>query len=97
MAEEDITVHEGRRTGIVVSVRLKPDEADLLQSLSERDGRTMSETMRVALNYLASAPIIRGSAISLGEGLNRFTRGDQEPEGLETALVGASTGNLRGV
>jgi Ribbon-helix-helix protein, copG family len=46
----DIERHAGQRAGIVVSVRLKPDEAELLRALSERDGRSLSETLRVALH-----------------------------------------------
>ena len=41
----DIQRHEGNRAGIVISVRLKPDEAELLRGLSERDGRTLSGTL----------------------------------------------------
>jgi hypothetical protein len=52
----DIQRHEGNRAGIVVSVRLKPDEAELLRALSERDNRTLSETLRVALHSLAQQP-----------------------------------------
>lgn len=53
----DIQRHEGARAGIVVSVRLKPDEAELLRALSERDGRTLSETLRVALHTFAQQPV----------------------------------------
>lgn len=53
MAEENkIERHKGREAGIVVSVRLRSDEAALLEQLSERDGRTMSETLRIALRAL---------------------------------------------
>jgi hypothetical protein len=55
-AYTDIQHHEGNRAGIVVSVRLKPDEAELLRGLSERDHRTLSETLRVALHALAQHP-----------------------------------------
>jgi hypothetical protein len=52
----DIERHAGDRAGIVISVRLKPDEAELLRGLSERDGRTLSETLRVALHSFAHQP-----------------------------------------
>ncbi len=84
--DEDVAVHEGRRVGVVVSVRLKPEEADLLELLSERDGRTMSETLRVALHYLATAPKLRGGIAMHGE-LGPFTRGGESRDVYE--LVGA--------
>ena len=33
----DIQRHEGQRAAIVVSLRLKPDEAELLRALSDLD------------------------------------------------------------
>ena len=72
LREEDygvVQVNRGRRPGGVVSVRLKPDELDLLTALSETHGRTLSETLRVGLHCLArsggeprfqSAPSTRG-------------------------------------
>lgn len=53
----DVQRHEGARAGLAVSVRLKPEEAELLRALSERDGRTLSETLRVALNVFAHQPV----------------------------------------
>lgn len=73
MTDSDIQVHEGRRAGIVVSVRLRADEADLLEALSERDKRTMSETLRVALHSLASNPSYPAIAARGNE--SGFTRG----------------------
>ena len=55
-SEEKVQVHEGRRAGVVVSVRLKADEAELLEALAERDGRTLSETLRIGLHCLANRP-----------------------------------------
>ena len=52
----DIQHHESSRAGIVISVRLKPEEAELLRALAERDGRTLSETLRVALHAFARQP-----------------------------------------
>jgi hypothetical protein len=56
MAREltDIQRHKAKRAGIVVSLRLKVDEAQLLHALADRDGRTMSDTLRVALHCYAS-------------------------------------------
>lgn len=68
----DIERHAGDRAGVVISVRLKPDEAGLLRGLSERDGRTMSETLRVALHAFAHQP----SPDALGQlGQYPMTRG----------------------
>lgn len=78
MAEnEDIQVHEGRRAGVVVSVRLKPAEADLLEALAQRDGRTLSETLRVALHLMASSPGA-GRELALHGELSPTTRGGSE-------------------
>lgn len=85
MEPKGVEVHEGRRAGIVVSVRLKPDEADLLEALAERDGRTMSETLRIALHNLARMPRTP-SRIGLHGELTPATRGGQSAE-----LVGSST------
>lgn len=73
---ENIQVHEGRRTGVVVSVRLKPHEADLLEALAERDGRTLSETLRLALHCLATSPGAGRDVALQGEELSVVTRGD---------------------
>ncbi len=68
----DIQHHSGSRAGLAVSVRLKPEEAVLLRALSERDGRTLSETLRVALNMYAHQPRRETSAPSEEQS---FTRG----------------------
>ena len=75
MTDNDIQVHEGRRAGVVVSVRLKAGEADLLEALAERDGRTLSETLRVALHTLASSPEV-GRGLALQGELAPVTRGE---------------------
>ena len=80
--ESKVQVHEGRRAGVVVSVRLKPDEAELLEALSERDGRTMSETLRVALHCLARAPR-PGQSIDFSGRMASPTRGQWERGELE--------------
>lgn len=76
----DIERHEGSRAGIVISVRLKPDEAQLLKALAERDGRTMSDTLRTALHAFARQP--RREAVEPVEG--SLTRGNvfvHQPDG----------------
>jgi hypothetical protein len=52
----NIEVHEGRRVGGVVSVRLKPEELEVLEALAESSGRSLSETLRVALHRYARTP-----------------------------------------
>jgi hypothetical protein len=81
--QHDIQVHEGRRTGVVVSVRLKPHEADLLEALAERAGRTLSETLRVGLHCLATSPGAGRDVAFQGEDLSPVTRGEWH-EQLET-------------
>jgi hypothetical protein len=68
----DIQHHQANRAGIVVSVRLKPDEAELLRALAERDRRTLSDTLRVALHAFAHQP--PREAIDIGGG-GSLTRG----------------------
>jgi hypothetical protein len=50
---DEIQVNEGRKVGVTVSLRLKPDEAEVLASLSQRYEMTLSETLRLALSSLA--------------------------------------------
>jgi len=42
---EVVGVSQGNKPGGIVSVRLKPEEMELLVALSEVSGRTLSETM----------------------------------------------------
>jgi hypothetical protein len=72
MKKPDVKVHEGHQAGVVVSVRLKPDEANLLEALAERDGRSLSETLRIALHEFSRMP-------RHGE-MSPFTRGGSSPE-----------------
>ncbi len=67
----NIQHHEPNRAGIVVSVRLKADEAQLLHGLADRDGRSLSETLRVALHAFSRQPPRRTS----GRDSDSFTRG----------------------
>lgn len=53
MADEEIQVHEGRRAGIVVSVRLGPSDAELLGLLRRKYGGNLSAVMRQGLHALA--------------------------------------------
>lgn len=73
--DEGIQVHEGRRAGVVISVRLKPEEADLLEGLAERDGRSLSETLRVALHAFSRQPLAQ---VRLDRGIAAYTRGGQD-------------------
>ncbi len=53
--ESDYTVvgaDPGHRPGGVVSVRLTPDEMELLTALSENSGGSLSETLRLGLHCL---------------------------------------------
>jgi hypothetical protein len=52
---DDVHVHEGRKAGMTVSVRLKPDEAADLVTLSRRYDATLSDTLRLALRSLLTA------------------------------------------
>lgn len=84
MEASKVEVHEGRRVGAVVSVRLKPDEAELLEALAERDGRTMSETLRVGLHCLATRPVHERGIALHGE-LAPRTRGEWDERRLQPA------------
>jgi hypothetical protein len=53
---EVVEVSQGNKPGGIVSVRLKPDEMELLMALSEASGRTLSETMRLGLRCLGEKP-----------------------------------------
>jgi len=81
--KQNIEVHEGRRGGVVVSVRLKAHEADLLEALAERDGRTLSETLRVARHCLATSPAAGKQMARQGEELSPVTRGEWDERRFE--------------
>ena len=49
---EGVEVNHGNPAGAVVSVRLTPDEMDLLTSLAEASGQTLSKTLRRGLHCL---------------------------------------------
>lgn len=53
---EIVGVRKGVKPGGIVSVRLKPEELELLVALSEVSGRTLSETMRLGLRCLGEKP-----------------------------------------
>jgi hypothetical protein len=76
---DDIQVHEGRRVGAVVSLRLKPDEAELLSALAARDGRTLSETLRLALHSFARTPR-READLVVGGPTISYTRGGESAD-----------------
>jgi broad-specificity NMP kinase len=52
--EEAVEVHEGHSVDVVVSVRLSPEESQLLSELAARDGSDPIETMRAALRHYAA-------------------------------------------
>ena len=53
-----VGVSQGRRAGGIVSVRLKPEEMDLLTTLSDVGGRTLSVTLRLGLRCLGDRPTL---------------------------------------
>lgn len=52
--ETDLVVHEGHPLDVVVSVRLTPDEFQLLIGHAEREGKDAVAMMRTALNEYVS-------------------------------------------
>ena len=61
---EVVGVSRGHTPGSVVSVRLKPDEMELLTALSEVADRTLSETLRLGLRCLGQQPALAGGGRS---------------------------------
>jgi len=57
-----VGVSQGKRAGGIVSVRLKPEEMDLLSALSEVGGRTLSDTLRLGLRCLGDRPTLATGA-----------------------------------
>jgi hypothetical protein len=53
---EVVSVSKGNKPGGIVSVRLKPEEMELLVALSEVTGRTLSDTLRLGLRCLGEKP-----------------------------------------
>jgi len=79
---EVVGVSQGNKPGGIVSVRLKPDEMELLVALSEVSGRTLSETMRLGLRCLGEKP-----ALATGSNVSRLrldTRGTEAVTELST-------------
>jgi hypothetical protein len=74
-ADDDVTVHEGRKVGLTVSLRLKPDEAEMLAALSQRYEMTLSDTMRLALTALAQAADYTKLTVQ-SSGIGDFTRAE---------------------
>ena len=62
---EVVEVNAGVRVGGLASVRLKPEEMDLLTALSEARRLTLSETLRLGLRCLSDQP--ETGAIAAGE------------------------------
>ena len=79
---EVVGVSQGNKPSGIVSVRLKPEEMELLVALSEVSGRTLSETMRLGLRCLGEKPALAtGSKVSR---LRLDTRGTQAVTELST-------------
>ena len=55
---EVVGMSRGKRAGGIVSVRLKPEEMELLSALSEVGGRTLSDTLRLGLRCLGDQPTL---------------------------------------
>ncbi len=55
---EVVGVSQGQKPGGIVSVRLKPDEMELLVALSDVGARTLSETLRLGLRCLGQQPAL---------------------------------------
>lgn len=72
---EVVATSRGQKPAGVVSVRLKPDEMELLVALSEASGRTLSETLRLGLRCLSRQPAAAGPQDPLS--LRLETRGTQ--------------------
>jgi hypothetical protein len=70
---EVVGVGRGHSAGGIVSVRLKPDEMELLTALSEVTGRSLSETLRAGLRCLGRQP--SPAVGSGGSALRLETRG----------------------
>jgi hypothetical protein len=74
LSPEEIQVHEGRAVGMTVSVRLRPEEAEMLVMLSRRHNSTLSDTLRLALHSLARSTDFTTLRVQ-SSGLGRFTVG----------------------
>ena len=70
---------KGAKPGGIVSVRLKPDEMDLLMALSEAGGRSLSETLRLGLRCLGQQP-----ARATGSGVLRLRLDTHASEAVST-------------
>jgi hypothetical protein len=87
---DDVHVHEGRKAGMTVSVRLKPDEAEELVALSRRYDTTLSETLRLAVRSLMSATDY-ATLKNQRTGVGSFARVRTEAEVDELITVGGGT------
>ena len=59
---EVVGASQGKRAGGIVSVRLKPEEMELLSALSEVGSRTLSDTLRLGLRCLGDRPTLATGA-----------------------------------
>lgn len=86
---EDITEQfeapKRSRSGIVVSVRLEPDDADRLTELAEATGRTVSQVARAAIHDYLGGPI----------GVKRVSFGSSTPYVVQSSIPGWGTAAYR--
>ena len=73
--DHEVQVNKGRRVGMTVSLRLRPEDAEVLASLSRRYDTTLSETVRLALNALAHSADYTKLTVQ-SSGLSGFTRAE---------------------
>jgi predicted transcriptional regulator len=65
MGTEALEVERRPRSGVVVSVRLSPDEADALQNIAERGRLTLSQVAREAIRqYLSGGKTTKDPAVT---------------------------------
>jgi hypothetical protein len=83
-----VEVHKGRKVGVTVSLRLKPDEAEILAALSRRYDTSLSETLRLGLAALASRADYTRLTVQ-SSGLGGFTRADKHLRVDETLALTA--------
>ena len=76
---EQVTVHSGRPVGMTLSVRLRPEEAEVLVSLSKRYELSVSDTIRFAIDSLGRATDFTRLRVQTS-GPGRFTVGDPQTQ-----------------
>ena len=86
---EVVGVSPGQKPGgVVLHVRLKPDEMELLAALSTVGGRTLSETLRLGLRCLGQQPPLATGTSTVP--LRLETRGTAAVTDIETGRTNRS-------